>query len=270
MRCYMGDESRGRLTLIGLGLHDEKDISARGLEEIRVADLVFAEQYTSSLKGGALVELERLTDRRIELLDRNQLEEGSMIIEAARHKRVALLVAGDPMTATTHVDLRLRAARESMETAVIHGSSILTAVPGLLGLQHYKLGRVTTIPFTRDGYAPTSPLEVVLDNMGRGLHSIVLLDIDSEGGRFMTANQGIELLLDMAQRSPEGRGLTEQSLVCVVARAGAPDCLLAAGPMGDMRKRDFGPPMHTMVIPGRLHFMEEEALTAFAGREPGA
>ncbi len=261
----MSGDRRGRLTLIGLGLCDEKDVSARGLEEIAAAEVVFAEQYTSALKDGALAELERVTGKRIELLSRKELEEGSLIIDSARSKRVALLVAGDPMTATTHIDLRLRAAKESTETSILHAPSVLTAVPGLLGLQHYRLGRVTTVPFSREGYAPVSPLEIILDNLERGLHSVVLLDIDSEAGRFMSANEGIEALLEMADRLPGKAGLTERTLVCVVARAGAPDCLLAAGRIADMRTRDFGPPMHTIVLPGKLHFMEEEALRAFAG-----
>ncbi len=37
----------GELVFVGLGLYDENDISLRGLEEIREADAVFAEFYTS-------------------------------------------------------------------------------------------------------------------------------------------------------------------------------------------------------------------------------
>lgn len=261
----MNDRRKGRLSLIGMGLCDERDISARGLDEIRSADVVFAEQYTSALKDGALSALERISGKRIQLLGRKDLEEGAVVTEAAEGSRVALLVAGDPMTATTHVDLRLRAAERSIDTVVIHASSVMTAVPGLLGLQHYKLGRVTTIPFKRDGFAPTSPYELVLDNLQRGLHSIILLDIDFEAGRFMTANEGLDLLMDMAERY-EGTGeLKKKSLACVVARAGCLDCSLSAGPIEELRSRDFGPPLHTLVIPGKLHFMEREALRTFAG-----
>jgi diphthine synthase len=261
----MNGRSDGRLSLVGLGLCDEKDISARGLEEIKGADIVFAEQYTSALKDGALNELERLCGKRIQLLSRKELEEGSLVVDSAEGNRVVLLVAGDPMAATTHVDIRLRAAERSIETTVVHAPSVLTVAPGLLGLQHYKLGRVATIPFTREGYAPVSPYEVIVDNLRRGLHSIVLLDIDSDAKRFMTANEGFDLLLDMADRCPSEEGLTDRSLACVVARAGAPDCLLSAGTIGEMRATDFGPPLHTIIIPGKLHFMEEEALKAFAG-----
>ena len=260
----MNDRRKGRLALIGLGLCDEQDISARGLEEIRLADTVFAEQYTSTLRDGALSALERISGKRIQLLERGDLEEGTAVVDAAEQGCVALLVAGDPMTATTHVDIRLRAAERSIETVVVHASSVMTAVPGLLGLQHYKLGRVVTLPFKREGFSPTSPYELILDNMQRGLHSIVLLDIDSDSKRFMTANEGLDLLLDMAERCEGERGLSGGSLACVVARAGAPDCLLSAGSIDELRARDFGPPLHTLVIPGKLHFMEQEALRVFA------
>ena len=45
------DESVGELLFIGLGLFDEKDITLKGLEAARDADIVFAEFYTSSLRG---------------------------------------------------------------------------------------------------------------------------------------------------------------------------------------------------------------------------
>jgi diphthine synthase len=35
--------------------------------------------------------------------------------------------------------------------------------------------------------------------------------------------------------------------------------------MGDLLKVDFGPPLHSIVVPGELHFLEEEALRVLAG-----
>jgi diphthine synthase len=37
-----------------------------------------------------------------------------------------------------------------------------------------------------------------------------------------------------------------------------------AGFMKDILKRDFGLPPHTLVFPGKLHFMEAEALVTLA------
>lgn len=257
--------AQGTLTFVGLGLNDEKGVTLRGLEEITNADLVFSESYTSTLSEGALTRLESTTGKTIRLLDRSAVEDGTVILEACRTGRVALLVAGDPMSATTHVDLRLRATKQGVTTRVIHGVSALTAIPGLLGLQHYKFGRTCSLPFPQEGYSPTSPYDVVMENLQRGLHTLVLLDIDADNRRYMTANEGMHLLMDMERRV--GKGVVDnKTLVCVVARAGSEECAVRAGALGDLVKEDFGPPLHALVIPGKLHFVEEEALEVFAGR----
>ncbi|MGQ9588386.1 MAG: diphthine synthase [Thermoplasmata archaeon] len=255
-------EKRGRIAFVGLGLHDEDGVSIAGMKEIERADIVFAEVYTSTLSEGSLDRLSKRSGKKIELLDRAAVEDGRRIIESCVGKRVAFLVVGDPMTATTHVDLRLRATMAGLETTVIHGSSVLTAVPGMLGLQHYKFGRTTTLPFPQEGFSPTSPYEVIAENLSRGIHTLVLLDIDADNQRYMTANEGLHLLLDMERRL--GRGvMTDHMTVCVVARAGAPDPVVRAGPLRDLLSEDFGPPPHTIVVPGALHFMEKEALDTF-------
>lgn len=252
-------DAAGRLVFVGLGLHDEEGVTLRGLDEIAAAEVVFAEAYTSALSEGAMERLAERTEKRIEILDRATLEDGTRVLETCKRLNVALLVAGDPMTATTHVELRLRAIAQGTETRVIHGVSAMTAVPGLLGLQHYKFGRTVTLPFPQEGYSPTSPYELIGENVARGLHTLVLLDIDAESSRFMTANEGMHLLLDMERRTGL-RTLSQDSLICVVARAGAPDCGVRAGRVRDLIQVDFGAPLHTIVVPGRLHFMEKDAL----------
>lgn len=263
----MSDE-KGRLTFVGLGLHDEEGVTLRGLRELTEADIVFAEEYTSRLSAGSVDRLASRIGRMIRLLGRAEVEEGSVVLDACAGRRVAFVTAGDPMAATTHVALRLRAEKSGIKTRVVNGVSALTAVPGLLGLQHYKFGRTTTLPFPQEGYSPTSPYEVVAENLARGLHTLVLLDIDQENDRCMTANEGLTLLLDMERRV--GRMvISPGTLVCVVARAGSPDCVTRAGPLSELVEEDFGPPLHTLVVPGKLHFVEEEALACF-GRKRSA
>ncbi len=258
------DGSGRSLVFVGLGLDDERGITLRGLEEARAADVVFAEFYTSALRPGSIERLEKALGRRVEVLGRKDVEDGSAILAACRGSKVVLLVAGDPMTATTHVDLRIRAHSAGARTSVVHGPSVFTSAAGLLGLQHYKFGRTTTLPFPQEGYSPTSPYEVVCENVSRRLHTLVLLDIDAENSRYMTANQGLRLLLDMEARV--GRGtVTKDTVVGVVARAGSDDAVVRAGPVSKLVDEDFGPPLHSIVVPGKLHFMEEEALRAFAG-----
>jgi diphthine synthase len=253
----------GDLVFIGLGLHDEKGITIRGLEAARSADTVFLERYTSDLVGATVDSLEHQIGKKVRTVTRAEVEDGQVILEAARTGRVAFLVVGDPMAATTHVDLRLRAAAANIPTRIVHGVSILTAAAGALGLQGYKFGRTSTIPFPDAGFGPTSPLEAILGNRRAGLHSLVLLDL-REDGTYLAPREAIELLLQMAQKM----GTSEfgpHTLACVLSRVGSPDERAVAGPIGTLLDRDLGPPLHCLVVPGRLHFLEKEALVSFAG-----
>src|SRR5213594_965610 len=187
----------GELVFIGLGLDDERGITLRGLDEARAADMVFAEFYTSALLGASIEAVEKLIDRQIRRLSRKEVEDGQVLLAAAANGTVAFLVPGDPLSATTHVDLRLRAEAAKIRTRIVHGVSILTAAAGALGLQAYKFGRTTTVPFPSPGFAPTSPLEPILENRRTGLHTLVLLDL-REDGSFLAPRDAIASLLRMA------------------------------------------------------------------------
>ncbi len=252
------------LTLVGLGLYDEKDISMRGYQAVRSADMVFAEFYTSRLIGTELHSMEEFFGKRITVLSREDVENGEMLIEAARDKSVVLLVAGDPLTATTHISLRIMAQERGVETRIIHGASISTAGPGLLGLQHYKFGRVVSIPYPQDNYFPTSAYDFIYSNYKLGLHTLILLDINPEP---MTANQAMQILLEM-EKIKRKNLIKSRSLIGVVARAGSPNPTVRAGYLGDLIDEDFGSPLHTLVFIGKLHFAEAEALVKLAHAPP--
>ena len=255
----------GELIFVGLGLLDEKDISLRGLEEIRDVDTVFAEFYTSLMPGLSVRRLEGLVGREVLVVSRRSLEEegGKEILEEARRGKVAFLVPGDPLIATTHVDLRVQAEREGIRTRVIHGSSIISAVIGLSGLQNYKYGRSVTIPFPEDGFVSETPYTVILENRERGLHTLCFLDIRAEEERYMTVKEGLRALLEVEKKRRRG-AVTQETLVVGIARAGSEDPTVKAGYVRDMIDHEFGAPPHTLVFPGRLHFMEAEALTTLA------
>jgi len=254
---------KGKLTFIGLGLYDEKDISLKGLDEIKNCDIAYAEFYTAKLVGTDMNELENTIGKKIKILTRKETEKGDNIINSAKKENVVFLTCGDSMTATTHVDLRLRAINEGIKTKIVHGSSIVTAVPGLLGLQNYKFGRTTTLAYPEEDYFPTSPYDVIKNNKEMGLHTLVLLDIQSNRNKNMTANKGIELLLEMEKKKRE-RIFTKKSMVCVVARAGSSNPTVRADKIEVLKDEDFGTPLHTLVVPGALHFMEIEALKNLA------
>jgi diphthine synthase len=249
------------LTFIGLGLYDLLDISEKGLKKIRSADHVFLETYTSCLVGTTPEEMEEFYGKKIRVLRREEVEQDPRpVLDLAKDQDVAFLTGGDPMVSTTHIDLRIRAAKEGIKTRIIHGSSIATAVSGLTGLQNYRFGKSCSLPFPQGNWCPVTPAEVIRKNLGESLHTIVFLDIQKD--RYMTIHGAVGLLEEM-----EGR--LEFKIPCYIgiARAGSENPLVVAGDAEKVLATDFGGPLHVMVIPGELHIMEEEYLTVFAGYE---
>ncbi|WP_440770375.1 diphthine synthase [Natronorubrum sp. DTA28] len=262
------------LTFIGLGLYDERSITVEGRAALRNADRAYAEFYTSKLIGTSVDDLESHHDVEIEVRDRAGVEQHPEdILEAAETEDVAFLTAGDTMISTTHVDLRLRAHERDIETRVIHGVTAQTATSALTGLQNYRFGKATTLPFPYAHGAeglPESVTRTIDDNRADGLHTVVYLDIkvDNEAAtnrletdetfeEYMTADVGAELL---AEAYPDLVGV-------VVARAGSPDPLVEAGTMTDLAEREFGDPLHLLVVPGDCHLLEADALVELAGAD---
>jgi len=256
------------LTFIGLGLYDEKDISVKGREAVAAADRVYAEFYTSRLMGTTLSRLEEFHGKKIHLLNRSQVEVDPTWLEQAKDEDVAFLVGGDAMVSTTHLDLRLRAMRLGIRTRLIHSASIVTAVSGLSGLQNYRFGRSTTIPFPYlargKRIVPETPYRVLQENLARNLHTMLFLDIQMEPEeKYMTAGQGAALLLEI-EAEAEGK-LPPGTLGIGVARAGSDDAVIKADLLSRLRDIDLGGPLHILIVPARLHFMEAEALRFLAG-----
>jgi diphthine synthase len=109
----------GEIVFVGLGLHDEFGISLRGLEEVKNADAVFVELYTSLLPKFSKERFEEISGKKLNFVSRRELEEenGRVILEAVRKGKVVLLVPGDPLVATTHVALRLEAEKRGIKNA---------------------------------------------------------------------------------------------------------------------------------------------------------
>jgi len=249
---------------IGLGLYDETDISLKGLIALKKVDYIYAEFYTAKLFGGNIDNLEELVGSPIKILTREEVEEENIPLKNAEMNDVAFLIAGDPLIATTHSEMLIQAKKSGIKTSVIHSSSIISAAPGIAGLQAYKFGKVTTIPFTEKNYFPHSPYMAIKANMELNLHTLVLLDIRAHENRYMTANQALEYLLTVENKENSNIA-TEDSIVVVVARAGSDKPVVRADKIKNLVDMDFGGPLHCLMIPSDLHFMEAEALVELAG-----
>lgn len=245
------------LSFVGLGLYDERSITIEGRDALHEADRVFAEFYTSKLVGTTVERLEASHGVDIEVRDRAGVEqEPEPILDAAAETDTVFLVAGDPMVSTTHTDLRLRAHERNIDTRIVHGTTAQAAASSLTGLQNYRFGKATTIPFAYKGSAvPESVLDTIRENHDRGLHTLCYLDIKAAEDRYMTASTGAERLA-----SELG-----EALAVVVARAGSPSPTVVADSLPALAEQEFGGPLHLLVIPGALHHVEREALLGLAG-----
>jgi len=250
---------------VGLGLCSERDMSLQGVEEARMAETVFAELYTSLMPKLDSAKLEKLVEKRISFVSRRDLEDdcGKKILKVAEKGKTVLLVPGDPLIATTHVDLRIRAERQGIKTRVVHGASIVSAVMGLSGLQNYKYGRSVTIPFSEQGVVAETPYNVIGENKKRGLHTLCFLDIKAEERHYMTVKEGLKALLSV-EKQRRKRVVTPDTIAIGIARAGSNKPIVKADSINELLKFDFGAPPHSLVFPGKLHFMEAEALLVLA------
>lgn len=248
------------LTLIGLGLYDEKDLTLRGIDAAKQADEVYIELYTSVWHGKE--ELEKIVGKGIGELSREDLEQGAYkIVGKAKTKNVVVFISGDPLVATTHSILLEEARKGGVETKIIHNASMVSAIAET-GLHIYKFGATATVPFREKtgGKLPESVYDVVKLNKRVGLHTLLLLDID--GGRCMGAQEGMKILLALEEARKENIFTTDTKAI-VFARAGSSDSKIWFGRVDNLLETDFGNPPMVLIIPSILHFAEKEYLENF-------
>jgi diphthine synthase len=244
------------LYLIGLGLSNEKDITVKGLEAIKNCSKVYLEGYTSLLQVSK-EQLEEYYGKEIIIADREMTEQGDeAIINEAKEKNVAFLIIGDVFSATTHIQLFKLAKEKEVKVEVINNASVLNAV-GIVGLELYKYGKITSIPFIEDHPNLETPYNVLKEN--REMHTLFLLDLKPELEKFMTVNSALEILEKIEGRKKEGL-ISDDTLVIGCARLGCSDFIIKSGKLSEIKKFDFGKPLHCLIIPGKMHFVEEEVL----------
>ena len=241
------------LYFIGIGLNDEKDISVKGLDIVKNSEVVYLESYTSILNT-PIGNLEKYYNNKIIKADRNMVENGAekTILKDAKKKDVAFLVIGDVMAATTHIDLFLRAKKENIEVRVINNASILTAV-GVVGLELYKYGKTTSIPFNNENVK--SPIEVFNNNQKLGSHTLFLFDLDPDNNKFLTINEAIEYLLK--------NNVKENVKAVACASLGSDKPFIKYGELINLKQLKIDKFPQCLIIPGKLHFIEEEALKMY-------
>ncbi len=198
-----------------------------------------------------------MTNGEFKAAKRWLVEDGNEILKKAKRKKVVLLSYGDPYIATTHIELRTRAIQEKIKTYSIHASSSLTSMIGECGLQFYKVGKIATIMSEMNSL--TTPYYVIYKNIIEGNHTVLLLEYNQDKDFFLDPKDALLGLIETEKG--QKRNVIDYSTYAIVAsRIGFKDQSIISGKISSLKKMNFGKPPHTVIIPGRLHFTESDAL----------
>ena len=276
------------LYLIGTGVGSALNMSIGGQRIAAACEHRYLEGYTSLLDTDENIRLETIVGP-YSVIRRPAVEIPDALLDLAKISSVALMVIGDPLQATTHVDLLLRCKDEQIRAEVHHAVSIVDLVCAGIGLQSYKFGRQVTIPFPYSGHVPTSPLELIADNFELGLHTLVLLDLDPTGKGVdeplpMSPAQAIEAIHKMVEKldddppphlleeeyTPQmqlrkaglsnliGNGIGEV-MGAMCSNMGRREQEINLGSLNELKGLNIDG-IHSLVILGPLSGLEEEAL----------
>jgi len=274
------------LLLVGMGMGQLAGMTQEAMHAASAADHRRYEAYTALWPEAELARLEARIGP-IQRIMRPEVEEPDELLTLATTSLVALLVVGDPLQATTHVDLQLRALGAGVECHVFHGLSITTLVTGAVGLSNYKFGRQTTFTYPYGGWVATSPLEVVAVNWAQNLHTLALLDLDPTGQgtgdqRPMTPSDAAhamrlmwEKLIDLDANEPPMEDIVQASRHAMIERylqqsidevpvvlcsdMGTPDQTMVTTTVGGL-DQERGGRLNCLVFPASTGDIEEKAL----------
>ncbi len=268
------------LHLIGIGIKKEH-ISFEMMDIIKKSDKVFLEYYTSFYQDD-FDTLSKFIGKKIEVCDRVDIESNieEKILNPAKTKDISLLIIGDPLVATTHTDLLLRANELKIKTRIYNNVSIANFITRT-GLQFYKFGKITSIPFFSAKFMPRTPYLVYLDNFKMGAHTLFLLDLNPSNDvaykgkeKFLKAKDALQFLLDIPHVMVENEELEEKeadtidedtpAIIC--SKLGFDDEKIVYGTILDLIQYDMKESLKEplcLIIPGDMHEMEENFLQQF-------
>ena len=245
------------LWFVGLGISGTKSIPIEVVKIIQDADIVYLEIFTSPISQMYEEEIKNMVTGRFKIAKRWLVEDGQEILNASKSSTVVLLSYGDPYMATTHIELRTRAELENIETKTIHSASIITSMIGEAGLQFYKVGRVVTI--MNEKKSTITPYTAINKNLTQGLHSVILLEYNHDKKYFLDPKNAISNLLDIEKEQKKSI-LSDDTFAIIASRIGFETQKIISGKFSNLLKVDFGEPPHSIIIPGKLHFTESDAI----------
>ncbi len=235
------------LYIIGLGLN-EKSISQEGLKIIKKCKKIYFENYTVDFPYSVKI-LEKNIKKKIILAGRDFVESEKLIKEAKK-ENIVLLIYGSPLTATTHITLIQEAKKNKVKYEIVYNASVFDAIAET-GLQIYKFGKITSMPKWTKSFKPTSFMEIVKQNNIIDAHSLILVDIGLESKDAMRE-------LEISAKEHEIK--LDKMIIC--SRLGTKDSKIFYKNLENIKNLNVKKP-YCIIIPSRLHFVEQEVLEKF-------
>ena len=245
------------LWFVGLGISGTQSIPIEVVKIIQKADFVYLESFTSPIYKQQEEEIKNIVSGSFKIAKRWLVEDGQEILKASKSSTVVLLSYGDPYIATTHIELRTRAKLEKIETNTIHSASAITSMIGEAGLQFYKVGRIVTI--MNEKKSVITPYTAIFKNLIQGLHSVILLEYNQDENYFLDPNDAISSLMDV-EKEQKRNVVNNDTFAIVASRIGFETQKITSGKFSNLLKVDFGEPPHSIIITGKLHFTESDAI----------
>ena len=245
------------LWFVGLGISGTRSIPIEVVKIIQKADFVYLESFTSPIYKQQEEEIKNIVSGSFKIAKRWLVEDGQEILKASKSSTVVLLSYGDPYVATTHIELRTRAKLEKIETNTIHSASAITSMIGEAGLQFYKVGRIVTI--MNEKKSIITPYTSIFKNLIQGLHSVILLEYNQDENYFLDPKDAISSLMDV-EKEQKRNVVNNDTFAIVASRIGFKTQKITSGKFSNLLKVDFGEPPHSIIITGKLHFTESDAI----------
>lgn len=222
--------------LVGLGLKEDS-LPADALRALKKCHKIYLENYTVTYpyySEKLKIDFEQIGREAVE---------GEVFLDEAKEKDIALLVYGDSLSATTHIQLILSCKEKGIPYRIFHNASILTAVSET-GLSLYKFGKTSSLPdWKQHTNKPKSFMDYIKDNKKIDAHTLVLGDI------------GLDF--ERAKEQLKESGFDTKEKIVVLSKGGTNEQKIFYGELGKIKRVDEP---YCIIIPGKMSEYELEAL----------
>lgn len=252
------------LFLIGTGI-SKNGLTIEAIDICKRSKTVFFDNYTSHIND---ITMEYLSKNNIipKQLARAALEEQiDTLLLQAKDDDVSVLIGGDPMLATTHKIIQIRAYSLKIPVTVIHAGSIMNALMGESGLDFYRFGKIATITRWSQNYKPISFYDSIIINSKNDMHTILLCDFDSTKNESIPLSEAL-LYITNAEEQKQLGFLDEDKKIIIFHNVGLIGEKRVFCSIKEAKKLQMDLGMHAIIVPSRTSQLEIEMLNVLYGR----